>query len=349
MDHPSHKNNFDFLRLLFSVAVLFSHCYPLSGTAAHDPLWNLTSGQVECSALGVRGFFAISGFLVIGSLLRSRGFLDYLWKRVLRLFPGLLVCLVLTVLLGPFVYDEAVGSYWSNPAVWSYVPNNLSLYSGQFNIVGFFTTNPYQIAINGSLWTLPYEFTMYLILACLVFVRKFPKVLKAILVGLQVGCIVGVAIFLYWLAQYEFGINLGHQAEFASYFLGGALLALFRFERFRYMLWLMLASLLIIVAALYFELFYRGFGQVFLPILVVGCGLQSTRYLRDLDRYVGDLSYGAYIYGFLVQQALEYFYRLDLVEMMLFSLPLTLTLGYFSWHLVEKQALKLKKFAPTFF
>src|SRR6476646_3313529 len=94
---PLHQNNFDFLRLIFALSVIITHSYPLSGLPEIDPLHRLTAGQLSFSYVGVRGFFVISGFLIYESLMRSKGLDDYFIKRILRIYPGLLVVLALTV------------------------------------------------------------------------------------------------------------------------------------------------------------------------------------------------------------------------------------------------------------
>ncbi|MBP6639782.1 MAG: acyltransferase, partial [Bacteroidia bacterium] len=63
-----HKNNFDFLRLIFAIFVIITHLKPLSLRQEGDWLMSLTDDQLCFSYLGVRGFFIISGFLIFQSL-----------------------------------------------------------------------------------------------------------------------------------------------------------------------------------------------------------------------------------------------------------------------------------------
>jgi peptidoglycan/LPS O-acetylase OafA/YrhL len=60
---------------------------------------------------------------------------------------------------------------------------------------------------------------------------------------------------------------------------------------------------------------------------------------------MGDISYGLYIYAFPVQQLLVQFFwpqTISITEMFVYSLLLTLPLGWLSWKLVEEPTLKLK-------
>ena len=54
----SLSNNFDSLRLIFALLVIFSHSFPLGlGSYVTEPLWMLTGGQIEVGKVSVWGFF----------------------------------------------------------------------------------------------------------------------------------------------------------------------------------------------------------------------------------------------------------------------------------------------------
>lgn len=162
----SRINNFDFLRFIFASFVIISHSYALSGSTEGDILSRITKSQMNFSYIGVHGFFIISGYLIFNSLLRCKGLADYYWKRLLRLYPALFVVLLLTVLLAPAVYEGSV-PYLHNKSVYSYIPQNLTLFFRQKGIDGVFESNPYKHSINGSLWTICYEFSMYIMVSFL--------------------------------------------------------------------------------------------------------------------------------------------------------------------------------------
>lgn len=117
MQPISRHNNFDFLRLLFATMVIVSHSYHITGNYENEFLLKATNGQIDLGALAVKGFFAISGFLVFQSLERSPSFRNYFWKRILRLYPALLLLIVVVMLMVPFVYLSDIPlskniSYW---------------------------------------------------------------------------------------------------------------------------------------------------------------------------------------------------------------------------------------------
>src|SRR2546430_6660877 len=81
------RNNFDLLRLVAAVSVIFSHAFLLSENSQdHDPLMLLT-GQTILGVVGVFVFFTISGYLVTQSFDTTASPLVFLAKRALRIFP----------------------------------------------------------------------------------------------------------------------------------------------------------------------------------------------------------------------------------------------------------------------
>jgi peptidoglycan/LPS O-acetylase OafA/YrhL len=344
-----HKNNFDFLRLLFATLVMVTHCYALTGHGNNDFFKQFTGGQIELSYLGVRGFFIISGFLIFQSLERSRDVIDYFWKRLLRLFPALLVMLVLTVLVGAIVYDGSDGNYWSKKDAWTYFPKNATLYMMQGKIKGVFEANPAKGVVNGALWTIAYEFTCYMALAALIVVRK-RKLLVQMLLGVAfVGFLVANQFFfkqLHDVMVLHFLVG-DRTVALCTYFVAGALLAALHFEQMKGKEWLALAAFVAILIATLLGEFMTILRFVCLPIIVIAWGLRATPYLSDIGKKIGDMSYGIYIYGFVVQQVLVHYFGLGIWSLMAISIPLTYLLGYGSWHLIEKRALKLKNVRPT--
>ncbi|RYF48901.1 MAG: hypothetical protein EOO38_09130 [Cytophagaceae bacterium] len=117
------SNNYTAVRLLLSAMVLYSHSFALIGL--DEPLLlGRTTGN-----LAVHGFFSVSGYLVAGSYLNSSSLSAFVYKRILRLGPALIVAYA--------------ASMWMH---------------GQF---GTFATNPVPYIANGSIWTLPWEGLMY--------------------------------------------------------------------------------------------------------------------------------------------------------------------------------------------
>ena len=84
----SHSTGFDYMRLLLALGVVLWHtvviCY---GNAFQNALWVGPYRALFSFILPM--FFALSGFLVCGSLERCRTLVSFLSLRILRIFPAL--------------------------------------------------------------------------------------------------------------------------------------------------------------------------------------------------------------------------------------------------------------------
>jgi peptidoglycan/LPS O-acetylase OafA/YrhL len=334
------KNNFDFLRLVFALLVVISHSYPLSGNSVtHQFLYEITNGQIELSNIGLNGFFVISGYLIYQSLERSKTIINYLWKRVIRLFPALFVVLLLTVILIPFVYHNSL-PYIKNKEVFTYFVRNLTLYDVQYAVKGVFDNNVYPSAINGSLWTICYEFTMYLLLVFLFYIKN----IKVKIVLLLLTLVFMIFSFIYLMDRYGliqiFGMQAVHFFNLGSFFVAGAFLSVLKIEKVNFKPLLLVLVLIFIIVSLKFN-FYQNVKHILFTLFVILLGLIPNSTFSKINLF-GDLSYGIYIYGFPIQQTLMYFFKLSTYSLMAYSVLTAIFFGYLSWHLIEKKMLFYK-------
>jgi peptidoglycan/LPS O-acetylase OafA/YrhL len=106
----------------------------------------------------------IGGFLVSQSFVNRPHVVEFLVARVLRIFPGLVVALVFTVLLGAWVTTLPLRDYVSDPRVHDYFPHNAVL-DLRWGLPGVFLDSLFPQVVSGSLWTLPKEFALYMMTA----------------------------------------------------------------------------------------------------------------------------------------------------------------------------------------
>ncbi len=335
-------NNFDFLRVLFAMSVIVSHSYPLFGFPDKDWLSEATQ-TVSFSNLGLGGFFCLSGYLVFQSSQRSPNYLNFIWKRILRIFPGLIVCvLLIAFLLGPLVAGSL--TYFRNPLVYSYVFKNIGLFNLQYCIPGVFEKNPYNCAINGSLWTLCYEFSFYLLFFVFFINKKLNKYISWLVFPFFL-----ILLYLQWKhADWNFaiphtGMDFVQIRRFGLWFIAGILLAITAHKWMRYKVILAVCSFAAMLAIFTTKVPVLALYIIW-PLFVLSFGNCKTPVISKLDK-IGDPSYGTYIYGFVVQQTLIYcFYpRLNFLVFMSLSILISLALGYLSWYGIEKKALRWKK------
>ena len=335
-----YKNNFDFLRLLFAVFVIIAHSFVLTGNTPGDWVFILSQKQMTFSHIGVAGFFAISGYLVTQSLSRSNTLKVYYLKRVLRIYPALLVMLILTALLGPFFYKGSVLNYLGNASAWTYVPFNLLLFKLQYGISGIFENNIYPSVINGSLHTIPYEVALYISLSALFFYKREKQRIFMLVIAFCSLMLIKVLLSAQLYKQAPTNINL--VIDYSGFFLIGALLSLFKIERIKY------RNLGFTIAIAFWAItiwlnVYVWFQYYVLPLTVILAGTSSTAVINNIGNRVGDISYGLYIYAFPVQQALVHFFNMKSIPLMIIGTLVTLPFAYFSWHIIEKRALKMKR------
>jgi peptidoglycan/LPS O-acetylase OafA/YrhL len=326
------ENNFNLLRMIAASGVLFSHAYPISlGAGAVQPLVGILHG----TALGtvcVWVFFAISGFFITQSYMRSPSPRRFLTARALRLFPGLLVVLLVTVAVGSLLTLAPLPEFLS--AVPTYLLRNLTLIQLSYDLPGVFATNTYGPAINGSLWTLIYEVLCYLavLAAGMLGVLHRPKLFWPVFGVLLIGLLVLVPLVplhdrITTLASLAFPFVLGTAA-----YIGRAHIPLS----------LPLAGGLAVVAALaYSTPAFQPLFVLALSYLTFLIGYWRSPVLQAYNR-LGDYSYGMYIYAFPVQQLVASYGVTDPWLNIAISLPVTLGCAVLSWHLIEKTALSFK-------
>lgn len=334
------ENNFDAMRILAALVVIFGHAHPLSSQP--DPV--VLGNSVQ--AVAVKIFFVVSGFLIAKSWWSDPHVGRYLARRGLRLFPALLMMLAFTVfILGPVFTSISLSDYFSSGVTWNYIIYNAFLYP-IYSLPGVFLDNPYPGAVNGSLWSLPVEVSMYLVLPVFAFVSML---LRSKLI-FSFFCLAGSLASLYYILNVPaeaqivwWGTGSRSVADVGPYFFLGAMVAVTRLEN---LLNPGYALFMIFIAAL-FQLPQYWMQQlvlmIVLPYAVLSFSTMATPGISNLGRF-GDPSYGIYLYGFPVQQALFAMggESMGPLENSALAAPIVIALAYISWHAVEKRALSFK-------
>jgi peptidoglycan/LPS O-acetylase OafA/YrhL len=335
----SRFETFDLLRIFAACLVVFHHAFVLNG---ENPPGSgiLHRMGMTYGRLGVAIFFCISGFLVARSWAHDPSAARFAVKRVCRIWPGLVVMLVLvTFVLGPAVTRGNIGPYLHNSETIGYFLHNVSMSPVTHFLPGVFLHNPDAGDVNGSLWTLPYEVLLYATLVVWGVSggfrnRKLVAVFFAVLLVIYQLGVGGSTLHLLSL-QFD-GLDGLDLVRLASLFYGGTLLFLFsdRVALERRFAWG--ALVLLVVAAL---IAVPILAVLALPYFIVYLGTRPSRLGRIVHRF-GDPSYGIYIYAFPVQQTLILTAGATSNSWLIFaaSIALVVPLGYLSWHLVERPA-----------
>lgn len=333
---------FDYLRICLALSIVVWHTavtsYGHTAQAALSlgifrPVW----------AILLPMFFSLSGFLVSGSLERSKTIVEFLGLRLIRLLPALSVESIITVILiGPIFTDLKLESYFLNVQTYAYFLNIVG--DVHYYLPGVFESNPIA-TVNGQLWTLPSEFKCYFIIAVLYLCGSYwNKLFMAFSCLVLQAYVTYRAIGVFANQDPEWGI-VGSGVLIMS-FIYGAL-----FYRFRKIIpWsakLFLISLIISFVTLSFNL-SNSFSGLPTAYLTVYIGLTNPKRLSFVSS--GDYSYGIFLYGYPIQQAVSAALpdlRVWWINLII-STPIIFLTAWLSWHLVEKRALKLRRFLTTF-
>ena len=342
-DVRGRDNNFNLIRIVAALAVLISHGVILpAGSGTVDPLYRLAG--VELGRLAVDAFFVISGFLVTASLVSRRDGRAYLAARALRIFPGLLAMLLLTVLvLGPMTTKSTLAEYLgSRETIGYFVRNAILLLNIQETLPGVFEHNPLAGVVNGPLWTLTFELKFYLLLfglwwstSWLVAPARRVRLLARLVLALAIIALIGHLLDLLVLPGERAGLELGfHFFTGATFFLYRDRISLSR------------RRLLVALALLVLSTSIDGvFAITLLPCLayvLLYLALVPAGPIRRWNR-LGDYSYGIYIYGFPIQQWLiEGMPGIEPAALIAVSAAIVTSLAVVSWHVVEAPALARK-------
>jgi peptidoglycan/LPS O-acetylase OafA/YrhL len=322
------KNAFNHIRLIAAVLVLVSH---------HFALWGLPEPGILGRSLGHVGiaiFFSLSGFLVTKSFEADPHAGRFLLRRALRIMPGLVVNVIICVgIFGVLLTNLPFESYVTHPMTRAFFKN--ILFNPTFQLPGVLEDARHPYAVNGSLWTLPFEAMAYLVLVTIgVIFRKSLTWLSPILI------VIGLFAVLRWHPESPiilWGNDLRHAPLFLSYFFVGV--ALYFFAPV-----LLTLSKILMLSGLYVILEHPSYRDVVAILLVPCLSIYIGRqFISPVLELKNDCSFGVYLYAFPVQQfVITKFGSFGFWPTLLLSILTTYALSIFSWKLIEKPMLKLK-------
>lgn len=331
------NNNADLLRLIAACAVIWGHSYALvPQPGMEEPIGRLL-GFDYSGSLAVKFFFFLSGVLVTKSWLSSQSPLRFISARVFRIFPALIVSAAVCMLvLGAALTTTPVPEYFSNS--WMYWHIIIKPQTG-YELPGVFTQNAYH-AVNGSLWTIPYELTMYGLLLGAALCGPFKK--KWIATFFLVGI---VFFFFRYPEKITFLglLNVNDAGYLVAFFAFGSLLAVHKddvsIDR-KLVVGLFLLTWMLRSGPAFQYVFYATFALTPLWIMT----LAPIKAIK----LPGDYSYGVYVYGWPVQQTVaSQLPHIGVHLNQLYSIAISIVVAAASWHLVEKPCIAFGHALPT--
>jgi len=337
----SRDNNFNFIRFFAASLVLYSHSYVMApGSVGGEPLVaaiNMTAGRIAVDV-----FFITSGFLIARSYLSRNDFFAFVWARVLRIYPALIVAILFCIGVGAYFTSHSLTEYFSNPQTHKYFFKNITLFGGvEHVLLGVFLDLPYKRFVNGSLWTLPYEVKMYAILAVtLFFISHLSRWFKFITIKRALLILAIASVVLHLISRFYHVLPLHFLRLFSMFFIGAAFYA-WRGQIILSSRWFLVGAGGVFLCSMNHDVFYIYYCFI-LPFMVFYLAYVPSGAIRKFNKG-GDYSYGIYIYAFPVQQSLASLMpNLSVAMMTVLGFLIVLLLSALSWHLIEKNALSLK-------
>lgn len=342
-------NNFDLIRLLAAMQVAVHHSL-VHLSVDHSFILKLT-GLFP----GVPIFFFISGFLISKSFERNPHLLDYVSNRILRIYPGLIACFLVSIssvyLLGYFKEAEvSVFQFFR----WTVA----QLTIGQFFNPDFM--RQYGVGVlNGSLWTITVELQFYVVVPVIYMLLHSRGVLGVISSRLLIALLlvfvlanqlyvfggIGLSeLFLYkllgvsflpWLYMFLLGVLFQRNFEIFHKWLAGKFMALFLSY--------------VVLAFIARDLLGWGFGNTLNPVIFIALSVvifsAAFSYQQCSDRILqrNDISYGVYIYHMPVVNCLVTVGITETNSALFAALFFTVLMAYISWRVVEKPVLRFKR------
>ena len=341
MKNKLTTNNFDLLRLFAAFQVVLMHA------TAHFEQPNLIASYLQLFP-GVPIFFFLSGYLIYGSyessLKNKNPLKNFYEKRVLRLYPGLWFCFLVSVLLVLISgYFDVTDIELRDFTLWTIAQTTFFQFYNPDFLRGFGVG-----VINGALWTISVELQFYFLTP---FVHRILRQGKSIILSL----IVIFIFFNIWNAYFNEKdtiilklINVSFAPWFYM-FLCGAFLA--RFKRYtdfileRNVYFILLAFVFCFWTAPYLGLTWGNtihpIGFLFYLALALKLAYMNPS-LSDKLLKRNDISYGIYIYHMPIINFILVEFGTGLIQF-LCAIVATFIMATLSWFMLERPLLRKKK------
>lgn len=325
-------SGFDYVRIILASMIVVWHTVIVS-YGIDTQRWLVLGPSRPVWAMILPMFFALSGFLVSGSLERSRTIVGFLGLRVIRIFPALAVeSTIAMAIIGGFYTSYPLQEYIANSELWSYALNMFGIV--RYYLPGVFINNP-TTQVNAQLWTLPYELYCYILMSVIYIFGLYRS--KKLLIFSCLAMQILVIIIIYFRTQIDEGTVRGPVLVLA--FLYGAYLYRAR-DQIPYNTLLFFFSAVAMIGFLYLPII-NAFSALPAAYVTIYLGLQNPA--RSPMVSSGDYSYGIFLYGFPIQQAVS----ASLPDLrswwanLFVSAPIITAVAYLSWHYIEKRSLLL--------
>lgn len=334
-------NNLNLIRFIAALLVLISHSFALTSGNTNTEPFRLSLG-ISLGQIAVDIFFIISGFLVTGSYFSKKNVYEFLWARALRIYPALIVSVLFCVfVVGLYFTKYSLSGYIFSVDTYQYIiKNSILLFGVDYHLPGVFLDLPYARAINGSLWTLPHEVRMYLVLGFILYLVLYIETKWKRMVFKRIMFIICSLVFLSYAANYLYVFSQGSFIRLLAMFVLGVTFFIWK-EKITLSLNIFCMGVVVLLfSMLMSNILFSIVYFIVLPYLIFFLAYIPAGGVRKFNS-IGDYSYGVYIYAFPVQQSImSIMIDVTSFKMICLSFIFTILLAIISWHIIEKKFLK---------
>ncbi|MDR3488079.1 MAG: acyltransferase [Bradyrhizobium sp.] len=355
-----NRMSFGFLRLGFAMLVIISHAPALYDGNQDREILRRLFGTISFGELAVDAFFIISGYLIVSSYDRTNSPSLYMAKRIARIYPGYLTSYLMCVTV--VAYFGGVRFDFSAISIFVIIVKAILLQIPEVGPV--FDGTPYP-TLNGSAWTIAYEFRCYIFVLFLGVSRLLKR--RYIILLITVAFVVIGTIYNnhYQLDAQSQSSGIGaselqshsmlvtwksilfgdfrNNVRFFALFLAGSCFYLFSREIPFCVGYIVFSSLFLGIGLCFYSsvnIAVALFGSYLIFSAARNC---ADTFLARINNNI-DISYGIYLYAWPINKLiLYYFHGIGLVESGILTLAISSIVGYVSWIVVEMPALFLAR------
>lgn len=337
------SNAFDLLRLVAALLVLVEHSWLLTGSGFP---WLPPSAGITVGGVGLGVFFLTSGYLIVDSWLADPSPTRFAARRALRILPLYLVVVLLTALVaGPLLSTLPPGDYLADATTRDYLAAHLFpfVFDDEFDLPGVFADAPYSSGVNGSLWTIPIEILCYVgvaLLGVLGVLRSRVLTSAAALVAVAVFVVVDVTGFDGSLIPRLVGANA---APLVAFFAVGMTVRLLRPGAAPP--WPAAVAAVVLWPLTWDTPVAGTAGIALVAVLTFTVAFGAPQAVHHPTGRT-DLSYGVYVLGYPVQQALMAAGVGSAALNLLLTVALVVPAAALTWRTIERPALRRKPRRP---
>ena len=338
----TRDNHFDMIRMVAAMMVFLGHMAVL----LPYPVPSIMGQSVH--GMGVIIFFLLGGYLITLSWERDPHVLRYACRRFFRIFPAFFCCVVITALvIGPIFTEIPLSDYFKHPQFGGYFRN--LIFRIEFVLPAVFTKNPYPNVLNGSYWTLGPEVIMYFVIPIVYTIGDKLKIKKPLFTALAVLTGGFSIVLLQFFPDFHFvfyNMDIAQVSLLIPFYFIGAAIAVWKPDKKYFNVQL---SLILYFLACCYTIEHPGLLRlvdlIVFSYLILSLGFNGPGI--SLEKF--DISYGLYIWGFIIQQTVIHL-ALNVIQVplpksviVLVSLALTVGISYLTFRFVEEPCKLLAK------